>query len=121
MARWAVYACENIYGGLHGMNYTAVVDFESSTTVENFARGQSLEVIESYSDIVETLEQDVEYNIEPGMSDEEIEQLRYETYLEDTEYTWEKVDEAKAGEYSTQELDEMIYDLGYEEFVELYC
>ena len=48
MARYAVFAADELYGGLHGMNSTFVTEAESDREIEWIARDESLDIIDSY-------------------------------------------------------------------------
>ena len=50
MGYYAIYAYENIYGGLHGINDYAVVEADSYEMAEKFAAELSSDVIDSYID-----------------------------------------------------------------------
>ena len=121
MTRYVYYACENIYGGLHGMNTYGVVEAGSEDEIALIARTAAYEVIESYGCIAEALEEDVDEEITPDMDDFEINELRSAIYGEDIDYTWRKIDESKAGKYTTRQLDGMCYNMGYDEFVKTFC
>lgn len=60
MKRYFVYACEQIYGGLHGIEDFGVFEFDNSWTEEEIYREYVCEmsrgVMESYGDIMEDLE-----------------------------------------------------------------
>ena len=50
MSYYAIYAYENMYGGLHGINDYAVVEADSYEMAEKFAAELSSDVIDSYLD-----------------------------------------------------------------------
>ena len=112
MARYAVFAADELYKGLHGMNSTFVTEAESDREVDSIARDASLDVIDSYMCIRDDLYE--------GVDLEDYETMN-EIALGDIMYEWALIDEELAGNYSTKELDSMAYDMGYEEFVEAYC
>ena len=112
MARYVIFAAEQVYSGLHGMSSTFVTEAESDREVDSIARDASLDVIDSYMCIRDDLYE--------GVDPEDYEVMN-EIALEDVMYEWALIDEELAGNYSTKELDSMAYDMGYEEFVEAYC
>ena len=112
MARYVVFAAEEFYGGLYGMNSTFVTEAASDREIEWIARDASLDIIDSYACIRDAIYEDVDPEDYESMS---------EIALEDVMYEWALIDEELAGNYSTKELDSMAYDMGYEDFVEAYC
>ena len=121
MPRYVIWACENIYGGLHGMNYQGVVEAYNERDALDFAREEAIELIHSYESIEDALEEDVQEQITPQMTEDEIERLREEVYEEDLEYACWLIDETKAYQYSTLELDDKCWDIGYSDFIEEFC
>ena len=121
MARYAVFACDQMYDGLHGMNYTGVVEADSVGEIAGFAFEEALYVIQSYANIYEALDEEAEECIEEGMTEDEIEELRNDIYINDVQTTWALVDESVAKNYTTEELDNMCYNMTYTDFVEQYC
>ena len=112
MARYAVFAADELYKGLHGMNSTFVTEAESDREIEQIAHDASLDVIDSYMCIRDDLYE--------GVDPEDYEVMN-EIALGDIMYEWAVIDEKLAGNYSTEELDSMVYEMGYENFVEAYC
>ena len=117
MARYIIWAAEEIYGGLHGMNYQGVIEADSNNEALEYAREEAIELIYSYECIEEALEEDVQEEISSDMTKDEITQLRTEIYNEDLEYNYWKIDEKLAENYTTKELDDMCYNLGLEEMI----
>lgn len=121
MARYAIFACDEMYGGLHGMNYTGVIEADSEEEVAGLAFEEALYVIQSYADIYETLDKEAEECIEENMTEDEIEEFRNDIYTNDVQTTWALVDESVAKNYTTEELDDICYNMTYSDFVEKYC
>lgn len=121
MARYAVFACDEMYGGLHGMNYTGVIEADSEEEVANLAFEEALNIIQSYADIYEALEKEIEECIEDDMTEKEIEDLKNDVYTNDIQTIWALVDELVAEDYTTEELDDICYNMTYSDFVEEYC
>lgn len=118
MKRYFVYACEQMYGGLHGMNNFGVVEVEDSATeddvYQDYVVEMSFEVMNSYEEITDSL-------VDRDDFDDEDEY--YEAY---EEAMWENVDGyvAKIRDdvmLSTRELDKRACELGEEEFRTQYC
>lgn len=118
MLRYALYACDILYNGANDMSIVEVVECPNEFSIYGIGKARSLDVINTFDIITRNLEKEVEYNIYPGMTDEAIDGLRAEIYEEDTKFTLEKV---KDSDKSTEELNELIQKLGYEDFVNLYC
>jgi len=121
MARYVYYACENIYGGLHGMNICGVVEANSEDEIADIARTAAYEIIESYSCIVDNLEETIAEYITSDMSEDDIDALRSEIYAEDIDYAWHKIDETKAGIYTTKQLDTYAADTDYDYLISTFC
>ncbi len=121
MARYAIFACDEMYGGLHGMNYTGVIEADSEKEVADLAFEEALYVIQSYADIYEALDKEVEEYLEEGMTEEEEDEVRNDIYTNDVQTIWALIDESVAKDYTTEELDNMCYNMTYTDFVEQYC
>ena len=121
MARYAIYGCDQLYAGLHGMCEMAVIDADDEEEARENAFNLALEVIQSYADIYDALDEEVKESIEDDMSDDEIEEMYDDAYKEDADCYWALVDESVAGQYSTEELNNMCYRISYNEFVKQYC
>ena len=121
MARYAVFVCDEMYGGLHGMNYTGVIEADSVDKMVDIALEEAFYIIESYSDIYEALEEEVEEYIEEDMTEDEIEELRNEIYTKDAQISFALIDESIAKDYTTKELDNMCYNMTYSDFIKEYC
>ena len=88
--RYAIYAADQMYGGLHGMCIQEVVDVADKTTAELYALSCSYDVMDCYFDIMEDIEEEarnsIDENIEEGSPEWDelyfnaIEKLRDEKY-----------------------------------------
>lgn len=116
--KYFIYAAENMYQGLHGMEDYRLIDTDDYDTVVAEAIDMSISVMESYSSIMEDLEETAEKVYERDSEE-------YEDYLdglmqENTYY----VIYALQDEYEDMD-DENVYDkvqhLGIDEFIETYC
>lgn len=93
-----IYACESIYGGLHGMYNQVVTDVYDLNEADNLGREMAWEVIDSYDCFDDYSEEELRESLEWYVSP-----IKAEITLSD------------------EELDEIAYDIGYEEFEEKYC
>lgn len=124
MAIWAIRAYDEFYSGLHGMeNYEIFEGTEEEA--DECGREMSYEVIESYSDIYDSLEDDVkQYCEEEGFdydeNGEEVEDIREEVYGADTAWDIHELDVTKLPTLDFNELDNMFYN-NPDEFLELYA
>ena len=102
--RYFIYAYDVMYNGLHGM-YDYRFDFCSLDSAESYGYEMSYDVIESYSDIYESL-------YDEDSTAEEME----EAIQEDIAYeVWELRDDAP----SFEELEEM--NLDPQSYIDEYC
>ena len=130
MKRYCIYAAEQQYGGLHGMNHREVIEANNLNEAEDYARECSLDVMDDYSDIMETIEENAAYwasqDYEEGTEEwekaynENLEQERNDNI----DYYVKEISMEKAsGKGYTIRLD--ILDTAYwnnpEEFEEEYC
>lgn len=120
MERYAVYAGDQMYGGLHGMCEHCVADARDSSEAKDIAIIKANEVIESYSDIYENIDATVEDYAEEGMTEDDLAELRQDIVNDDLDWSIWKIDESKAGDISTDLLDQMYYN-DPEGFIEEYC
>lgn len=90
MAIYMIYAYEHMYGGLHGMNNTVILESEDAKFLRSMATEMSMEVMDSYSDVGETLLENAREEAESrGIYDEddpEFEEILDEEYEENVEY-----------------------------------
>ena len=90
MAIYMIYAYEHMYGGLHGMNNTVILESEDAKSLYSMATEMSMEVMDSYSDVGETLLENAREEAESrGIYDEddpEFEEILDEEYEENVEY-----------------------------------
>lgn len=105
-----IYACEDMYHGLHGIEDMRVVEVSSVEEADEYGMEMSGELIETY----DTLSDFDEY----GDDDEEAYE---EAFLEAREWYVYPIDEEKAKGLSTRELDKLASREGHELFVEEYC
>lgn len=99
-----IYAYEQSYGGLHGINDMCVCDIDSLDEINDIGLDMALGVIDSYSNIFES-----EYDDE-------------EDYDDPTDFCcWEAYKIKDDINLSVDELDSICNELGDELFIEEYC
>ena len=104
--RFVIYAYESTYGGSHGIYDICVTEANSLDEVDDIGETMAYEVIDSYSHLFTSEEEDCD-------EDEE-----YEATSPEWEYArilpkWDDI--------PTETLDAEAAELGYEEFVNKYC
>ena len=113
----AIHAYEQMYGGLHGMEQTAIVDVENLEEAEDYAVEMSYDVMDSYSCIIESFEEDAySEGLEEGTRewDEFIEECR----SENNAYELWPITETKGK--TVEELESEFFNDKHG-FVEAYC
>ena len=121
MKRYAIYAYESTYGGLHGMNDYAVVTVGSEREAESIGYEMAIDVIESYECITSGIEEDAICNgCEEGtdeywdyIEEAKNENAEYEVY-EITTPT-DKSDEVLSKEFWNDKKGFLAYYCGVEE------
>lgn len=133
------YVCgqDNEFQGLYGMSYDQIFECDENEEEELYEVGRNLscEVIESYSTIQECLDEKVNdfcmvhYNLDLStkflweFNEEEteiIEAVRAEIYEKDIYYYYIKLDENKLPTLDPYELDDILINMGSEEFLKEY-
>lgn len=103
-----IYACEDMYHGLHGIEDMRVVEVESIEEADEYGMEMSGDVIETYDTL--------------GDFDEfEDEEAYEEAFLEAREWYVYPIDEEKAKGLSTRELDKLASEWGSDYFIKEYC
>jgi len=120
MARYALYIYEDIYGGLHGINDVLVFEgTEKEACKEAYNRGW--ELLTSYGFLEDDLEEQVQDEITDDMTFQDVDELRSQIFAEDIEYEVVEIDESKAAQYTTRQLDAILCDFGFKEFCNKFC
>lgn len=124
MAIWAIRAYDELYGGLHGMERYDIIE-GTEKEADECGREMSYEVIESYMDIYNSLEDNVrEYCEAEGLDydedGEEVENIREEIYGEDTAWDVHVLDWTKLPTLDFNKLNNMFYN-NPDEFLKLYA
>lgn len=123
MAIWAIKAYDDIYGGLHGMQDIDIFDGTEDEASE-IASEMAGDVIDSYCDIRDALEKEVERICELegiDLEDEsEVDEIREEVYDSDAQWEIYKLDITKLPTVDTMELRDMFYNTP-NEFLKKYA
>lgn len=104
--RFVIYAYESTYGGLHGIYDICVTEADSLDEVDNIGETMAYEVIDSYSHLF--------------WSDEEEEDEDEEYEATSPEWEYARI-LSKWDDIPTETLSAEAAELGYEEFVNKYC
>ena len=104
--RFVIYAYESTYGGLHGIYNICVTEADSLDEVDDIGETMAYEVIDSYSHLFTSEEEDYD---EDGECEATSPEWEYARILP----KWDNI--------PTEELDAEAAELGYEEFVNKYC
>lgn len=112
MARYFIWAAEQMYQGLHGIETHRVVECSSYEEACDWAQEMSIEVIESYCedeyrDMLN--EDDFDSYEDEELAEEAFDEDLCDLKSENTCWIVTEVDEEKASGISTQELDRMFY------------
>lgn len=104
--RFVIYAYESTYGGLHGIYDICVTEINSLDEADDIGEAMAYEVIDTYSHLFTSEEEDCD------------EDREYECTSPEWEYArilpkWDNI--------PTAELDAEAAELGYKEFVNKYC
>lgn len=127
-----IYACENTYGGFHGMYEIAVEEIDSIKEAHEIAEEMSLNVMDSYHVIIEDyrdqareLMEDEYDNFDKDNMDMEEEEALFYSYMdeiieENICYSIYLIKD-KYQNLSVKELYNHYQREGYESFVNKYC
>jgi hypothetical protein len=120
MARYAIWAFENTYGGLHGIERHIIIedDPEHPYTIEDLeteASEYSREIIEDFNTISDEIE---EWVNSEDYDEEEYDEVYEEMIGENIGYCIYKI--VKGEDKTVEELQDMFFNYR-EEFVRDYC
>ena len=119
--RFFIYAYEKVYNGYHGIYDFDVVDVESFDEADEIGREMGYGLIESYGNIMESLENEIDPDLEENSK--EWEEALDDAIENDLEWIVYQIDESKAHGVQdweicatyTGDLDEL------DEFVKRWC
>lgn len=122
MPIYGIYACENTYSGLHGMNKYGFIECDDDKMADEQGIEWSYDVMDSYSSIVDSLEENVDWEQERAEEDDD-ESFDYDIMMdevraENTQWNWTRlridcpltIDELRAREFN--EFDELCAKYG---------
>jgi len=116
--KYFIYAAEGMYQGLHGMEDYRLIDTDDYDTALDAAIDMSISVMESYSSIMEDLE-DTAAEVYERDSEE------YDKYLDELmrENTYFIIYALQDGyeDMTDKEVYDKVNELGIDEFIETYC
>ncbi len=104
--RFVIYAYESTYGGMHGISNICVTEIDSLDEADSIGEAMAYEVIDSYSHLFTSDEEDCDEDGEYEFTSPEWEYARILP-------KWDDI--------PTETLDAEAAELGYEEFVNKYC
>ena len=123
MAYWAIKAYDDIYGGLHGMQDINIL-CGTEDEAREVASDMAFDVIDSYYDIRDALEEKVERICELegiDLADEsEVDEVREEVSDQDAQWEIYELDRTKLPTVNTVKLRDMFYN-NPDEFLEKYA
>ena len=123
MRLWAVSGFDQLYGGLHGMIETAIIEGNEDQARE-YAIELSESVINSYSEIADRLEETIKEecelnNINYYEDEDEVWSIREQVYDDNIDYEYGELDVNKLPTLDIETLEEMFYN-NKEEFFDNY-
>ncbi|MBR4314330.1 MAG: hypothetical protein IKP66_05415 [Lachnospiraceae bacterium] len=116
--KYFIYAAENMYQGLHGMEDYRLIDTDDYDTAVAEAIDMSISVMEDYSSIMEDLEDTAAEMYE--RDSEEYDEYLDELTRENTYYIiYTLKDEYK--DMTDEEMYNKVYQSSVDTFIETYC
>lgn len=111
---FAIVAAEGIYQGLHGINDKTLVEVSDWKEAIEIAIEMSLEVMDSYSQVYDTLEaevqEEIDFNDTVNWTDERIEKLRTEIYRSNLYFDIFELDENKIKDIPSEQLEAEFFN-----------
>ena len=114
MAKYAVFAADQMYQGYYGMNWTGVIEAKSTFEVECIAYDHAISVIRSYPEIYESLIEESPFE----EVDEYEDMVHY--YEDDVLIEYTLLDENKIQGFTLDELNWKAKEMDYYSFVAEY-
>lgn len=115
-----IYSCEETYHGLHGIENMRVAEVATIQEADEWGRQMSEDVIESYSSVIEAIEE-VADEVSEDRDSEEWQEAYNEELSQHLEWYVYHINEDVAKDIPTEELDAIASRLGQESFIEEYC
>lgn len=121
---YVIHAMDLMYSGLHGLEDWSIHNCDCIKDVEEIGYENSLEVINSYPSIYDTLEKDIKDYMEEDpvqtWKEEDIDNLRDTIYTEDILFDYWKIKKEIADNFSIKELEKCLLN-NPKHFIEKYC
>ena len=113
---YLIHAFEGIFQGLHGIEEWDIVDCESEEEVNDILEEECYTLMEEYSDVTDTLNEDIERNITDDMDQTDIDQLTEEVYAENLDGEFWKI-------HSDEDITLLMKELerDHDGFIDKYC
>lgn len=115
-----IYACEDMYHGLHGIEDMGVIEVASVEEADEYGREMSEGVINSYSSTLEGIEE-IADEVSEDRDSEEWQEAYDEEFSQHLEWYVYPIDEEKAKGLSTEELGKIASEWGSDYFIKEYC
>lgn len=120
-----IYGCDQIYGGLHGMYKSGIASCADDDEAIEWARDFSQDVIESYNEIYNDLEDQIfdvcELNkINYKDDGPDVANIRDQIYEEDMDYFAVLLNGNELPSDDIDELNDLLWEIGDDEFLQKY-
>ena len=122
MPRYAVFAAEHIHEGDHGVQTKFITKVSRRCDAVTEAVNESLKLMHSYTSIEEALQERVdELYPEDAQDSSYYDFIMDEVYRDNVLIYVHRLNPEFTRNMSSEELDKIIADMDYQEFVSLYC
>lgn len=122
MPRYAVFAAEHIHEGDHGVQTKFITKVSRRCDAITEAVNESLKLMHSYASIEEALRERVdELYPEDAQDSSYYDFIMDEVYRDNVLIYVHRLNPEFTRNMSSVELDEILADMDYQEFVSLYC
>jgi hypothetical protein len=125
MRLYYVYGCDKIYNGMYGMSESGIFLCDNHEEAIEWGQELAYRVMDSYSDITDSLENRVLEICESNRinyKDDglEVQEIRSEVYEENAYYEVDLLNEALLPSDDVDALEDLLYELGDVEFRKRY-
>ena len=114
-----ICACDNTYGGLHGMNDWCIIDVSNIEEANAIGLEMSYNVMDSYDCITEYLESEADTLCERDTDEWEV--AYEEAAMDNTSWNIWEIDEEAAKGLTNEELEKLVDDFEDNDFIKKYC
>ena len=119
MKRFAIWAGDQTFYGLHGLYSIEIVTALNKAEAEGYAYEMSEAVIDNYDEIYDEIESEAYVYAEDNRLD--LNDVIDEFIEDDIAYEVYEIDEDEAGEFTTDELKQKLIYMNWVDFVNKYC